>query len=73
MNNNPFDNEHGRFFVLVNDERQYSLWPTFAPIPSGWQVAFGESGRAECVEYVDQHWTDMRPESLRAAMGDGTR
>jgi MbtH protein len=73
MSNNPFDDENGRFYVLVNDEGQYSLWPAFVPIPSGWQVVFGKNGRAECMEYVDQNWTDMRPASLRAAMGDGVR
>ena len=33
---NPFDDEDGRFLVLVNDEGQHSLWPTFADVPSGW-------------------------------------
>jgi MbtH protein len=68
MSGNPFDDESGRFYVLTNDEEQHSLWPAFVPVPSGWQVAFGEDGRAECVEYVEKHWTDMRPKSLRVAM-----
>jgi MbtH protein len=68
MSTNPFDDETGRFFVLVNDEEQLSLWPTFAEIPDGWGVVFGEDSRAACVEYVDKNWTDMRPKSLRDAM-----
>jgi hypothetical protein len=35
---NPFDDDNGSFFVLVNDEAQHSLWPTFADIPDGWRV-----------------------------------
>ena len=68
MSVNPFDDESGRFFVLVNDEDQHSLWPAFAEIPAGWRVVFGEEGRAECLAYVEREWTDMRPRSLRLAM-----
>jgi MbtH protein len=71
MSGNPFDDENGRFYVLVNDEQQYSLWPVFAQVPDGWQVVFGESGHADCVEYVERNWTDMRPKSLRVAMEGG--
>jgi uncharacterized protein YbdZ (MbtH family) len=71
MSSNPFDDENGTFFVLVNDEEQHSLWPTFAAVPAGWRIVFGESGqtsRQECVDYVDRHWTDLRPRSLRESM-----
>lgn len=65
---NPFDNADGRFFVLCNDEGQYSLWPGFAEIPDGWRIVFGQDDRQECLRYVEEHWTDMRPNSLIAAM-----
>lgn len=68
MSTNPFDDEDGRFYVLVNDEDQHSLWPTFADVPEGWRVVFGEESRAACLEYVEKNWTDMRPRSLREAM-----
>lgn len=61
---NPFDNPDGRFLVLVNDEGQHSLWPTFVEVPAGWTTAFGEAGRQECLDYVETNWTDMRPKSL---------
>ena len=35
MSTNPFDDEDGRFYVLVNDEDQHSLWPTFSEVPAG--------------------------------------
>ena len=67
MSTNPFDDETGTFLVLVNDEEQHSLWPTFADVPAGWQKAFGEASRAECLAYVEEHWTDIRPKNLREA------
>jgi len=68
MSTNPFDDEDGRFLVLVNDEEQHSLWPAFAAVPSGWTVVHGESSRAEALAYVEEHWTDLRPRSLRDAL-----
>ncbi|MFF4218321.1 MbtH family protein [Streptomyces nondiastaticus] len=65
---NPFDDESGRFHVLVNDEGQHSLWPVFATVPEGWSVALADQERAACLEYVEEHWTDMRPKSLVEAM-----
>jgi MbtH protein len=73
MSTNPFDDDNGTFLVLVNDEDQYSLWPTFVDVPAGWRVAFGESTRADCLAYVEEHWTDMRPRSLREAMAGDER
>jgi MbtH protein len=70
MSTNPFDDDNGTFFVLVNDEDQHSLWPAFVDVPAGWRVAFGESTRADCLAYVEKHWTDLRPRSLREAMAD---
>jgi MbtH protein len=64
--NNPFDDTGATFLVLVNDEGQHSLWPSFATVPAGWTTAHGEAPRAECVEYVERNWTDMRPKSLVA-------
>jgi MbtH protein len=68
MSTNPFDDESGQFYILVNDEEQHSLWPAFAEIPAGWRVVFGVAGRQDCLAYVEENWTDMRPQSLRVAM-----
>ncbi|OBG92071.1 protein mbtH [Mycobacterium sp. E3251] len=68
MSINPFDDENGTFFVLVNSEDQHSLWPSFADTPAGWRVVFGEASRAECLEYVEQNWTDIRPKSLQESI-----
>jgi uncharacterized protein YbdZ (MbtH family) len=64
MSTNPFDNAEGAFLVLVNDENQHSLWPVFAEVPAGWRTVFGPSPKQACLDYVDENWTDMRPQSL---------
>ena len=51
--------------VVINKEEQYSIWPAERKIPLGW-VAVDKSGsKAECLAYVEEVWTDMRPLSLR--------
>ena len=54
------------FVVLLNDEGQYSLWPAGKPIPAGWTEAHSPASKSECLAFVDQEWTDMRPRSLSA-------
>ncbi|HEU5471259.1 MAG TPA: MbtH family protein [Actinophytocola sp.] len=66
---NPFDNEDGRYLVLVNAEGQHSLWPTFAEVPAGWDIVHPEDSRQACLAYVETNWTDMRPKSLIEQMG----
>jgi uncharacterized protein YbdZ (MbtH family) len=68
---NPFDDDGGSFFVLVNDEEQHSLWPAFADVPAGWRVVYGEADRAACLDYIEQNWPDIRPKSLRERLAEG--
>lgn len=58
---NPFDNDAINFIVLQNQQGQYSLWPEFAEIPKGWQAIIGPTSRAKCIDYVEQHWTEINP------------
>ncbi|WP_315710196.1 MbtH family protein [Brenneria uluponensis] len=62
---NPFDDESLVFSVLMNERRQYSLWPVFAALPTGWERIFGPQSRASCIEYIENHWLDMRPADLK--------
>ena len=55
MSINPFDDDNGSFLVLVNDEEQHSLWPTFADVPAGWRVVYGEADRPACLDYIEQN------------------
>ncbi|SDH57652.1 MbtH family protein [Nonomuraea jiangxiensis] len=69
---NPFEDPESDYLVVVNDENQHSLWPAWMPVPEGWHAVHGPAARDSCLEYVDTHWTDMRPAGLARAM-DGTR
>lgn len=64
----PFDDPDGTFHVVVNDEGQHALWPSFVDVPAGWAITLADNTRAECLAYVSEHWTDMRPRSLVEAM-----
>jgi MbtH protein len=66
---NPFEDPDATYHVLVNDEDQHSLWPSFAEIPDGWRSVLGPESRDTCMTYVEEHWTDLRPRSLREHMG----
>jgi MbtH protein len=59
--------------VVVNHEEQYSIWPAAREIPLGWRDA-GKSGlKSECLAYIEEVWTDMRPLSLRQKMEGDAR
>jgi MbtH protein len=64
----PQDDESITFQVLVNHEEQYSLWPADRDIPGGWNQVGPIGSKEECMAYVREVWTDMRPKSLREAM-----
>jgi MbtH protein len=59
--------------VVVNHEEQYSIWPAERENPLGWNDA-GKSGlKPECLTYINEVWTDMRPLSLRKRMEELAR
>lgn len=58
--------------VVVNDEEQYSLWPLERELPLGWKDAGKQGTKDECLAYIQQVWTDMRPLSLRKRMEQQT-
>ncbi|NKZ01375.1 MbtH family protein [Nocardiopsis alborubida] len=62
---NPFDDDDGRFKVLLNGRGQRSLWPAFADVPKGWEVELDDSARSECIAYIDRTWVEMRPSRSR--------
>jgi MbtH protein len=64
------DEAQGTYLVVVNDEEQYSILPEGRPLPAGWREAGKRGPKADCLAYVDEVWTDMRPLSLRRAMGE---
>lgn len=66
---NLVDAEDDRIYrVVINHEMQYSIWAAEHSNPFGWKDA-GKSGRkSECLDYIKEIWTDMRPLSLRKRM-----
>lgn len=54
--------------VVINHEEQYSIWPAYRENPLGWNDAGKSGAKRECLEYIDQVWTDMRPLSFRQKM-----
>jgi MbtH protein len=65
-----FYDRQREFRVVVNDEEQYSIWPSDRDLPAGWQAAghVGSDSEADCLGHIDEVWTDMRPLSLRRTM-----
>lgn len=59
--------------VVVNHEEQYSIWPTYREPPLGWREAGKEGTKEECLAYIGEVWTDMRPLSLRKRMEEAAR
>jgi MbtH protein len=61
--------EDNRTYVAVlNHEEQYSIWPADREIPAGWRSAGKTGTKQECLDYISEVWTDMRPLSLRRQM-----
>jgi MbtH protein len=61
------------YAVVINHEEQYSIWPADRELPLGWS-AVGKTGpKAECLDYIKEVWTDMRPLSLRKRMEEEAR
>ena len=61
------------YAVVVNKEEQYSIWPIHKAMPRGWRPVGKQARRAECLRYIDEVWTDMRPLSLRRTMDAAPR
>jgi MbtH protein len=70
---NPFEDESGIYHVLINEEGQHSLWPSFIAVPQGWTIIHQSDSRAACLEFINQNWTDMRPNSLIESMKKSSR
>lgn len=54
--------------VVINHEEQYSIWPEYKENPLGWKDAGKAGPKTECLAYIKEVWTDMRPLSLRKKM-----
>lgn len=62
------DEDLRTYKVLTNHEEQYSIWPAYRDNPLGWNDAGKSGSKNECLAYIKEVWTDMRPLSLRKKM-----
>lgn len=59
--------------VVMNHEEQYSIWPADRETPLGWTDVGKTGPKAECLAYIQEVWTDMRPLSLRKKMEEDAK
>lgn len=59
------EDDSTRYRVVVNHEEQYSIWPVGRDDAPGWTDAGPTGTKAECLAWIEENWTDMRPLSLR--------
>jgi len=72
MNENE-DEDKTIYKVVMNHEEQYSIWPADRENALGWKDA-GKTGlKSECLAYIEEVWTDMRPLSLRKKMEEDAK
>jgi MbtH protein len=64
------EDDNTTYTVVVNHEEQYSIWPASRATPLGWREVGKTGQKSECLAYIDEVWTDMRPLSLRKAMSE---
>lgn len=57
-----------RYVVVMNQEEQYSIWPEDRELPPGWSASGMAGSKRECLDHIEQVWTDMRPLSVRRAL-----
>jgi MbtH protein len=62
------EEDKANYRVVVNHEEQYSIWPIDREPPLGWKLAAKTGTKKECLDYIGEVWTDMRPLTLRKQM-----
>lgn len=65
--------ENSTYKVVVNNEEQYSIWPAERELPLGWKAEGFEGTKRQCLDHIEEIWTDMRPLSLRKKMEEEAR
>jgi len=58
-------NSTDTYMVVVNDEKQYSIWDETMPRPAGWHEEGFSGTKHDCLAHIERIWTDMRPLSVR--------
>lgn len=69
----PVNKDRTEYQVVINHEEQYSIWPVDRQVPTGWKAVGKQGTKAECLDYIEEVWTDMRPLSLRKKIEEDMR
>ncbi|UYM03634.1 MbtH family protein [Solicola gregarius] len=64
------DSDTREYQVVLNDEEQYSIWLADKPLPAGWHADGTRGTKDECLDHIEQVWTDMRPLSVRRRLAN---
>lgn len=68
---NESDKEDARTYkVVVNHEEQYAIWLEHKQLPNGWRYAGKTGAKKDCLAFIREVWTDMRPLSLRKKLDE---
>jgi len=59
--------------VVVNHEEQYTLLPAKIRTPTGWKEVGRKGSRDQCLDHIEEVWTDMRPRNLRSRVEELAR
>ncbi|MCV2401572.1 MbtH family NRPS accessory protein [Marinomonas sp. C2222] len=59
------DNPNTEFTVVINEQEQYSIWPTYHNTPTGWKEVGVIGNKETCLAYIKTTWIDMRPKNLK--------
>lgn len=70
---NPDEQKEKIYKVVINDEEQYSIWPADRSNAAGWSDAGKTGTKDECLAFIKDVWTDMRPRSVREKMDKAAR
>ncbi|MEV6632770.1 MbtH family protein [Actinoplanes sp. NPDC051470] len=67
---NTENDQERTYKVVLNEEEQYSIWPDDREIPTGWRPSGFTGGKDDCLQHIDQVWTDITPLSVRRRLAD---
>ena len=66
---NEIPGDGKKFKVIMNRQKQYAIWPAERENEAGWSTVGKRGSKSECIKYIEEVWTDMRPLDLRKLMG----
>lgn len=61
-------NDRSTYKVVVNSDDMYSIWPADRGMVRGWRETGRKGSKKDCLKYIEEVWTDLRPPELRRKM-----